>query len=109
HAGDDVALQASNGGGTHLPDVAGVLAIGLLCPTPGRVVQQVHADAPDEVGALGPGLRTDRRADALLESRVPRRAPGHRHREAGGVTERDAARPVAEPDAGKAEPRDLAA
>ena len=103
--GHDVALHAPGEGGAQLADVVRVLAVGLLGPAPGRVAEHVHAHAAVEVGADGPQLAADGLADALLEVDVPGRAPGHRHREAGGVADHDAAGPVAEREARDAEPR----
>ena len=79
-----------------------LLAVGLLGATPGRVAEQVDADAAEEVAALRPDLGADRLADPLLELRIPGRAAGHRHRERGGPADHRAARAVAEPDAGHA-------
>ena len=107
HARHHVALQAAGQRGAELADVVRVLAVGLLRPTPRRMAQHVDAHRAGEVRADGPQLPTDGVADPLLELRVPRRAASHRHREAGRVADHRAARPVAEPDAGQADPLDL--
>ncbi len=81
HARHHVALQATGERGTELADVVRILAVGLLRPAPCRVAQQVDAHRAGEVGADRSQLAADRVADALLQIEVPRRAPGHRHRE----------------------------
>ena len=107
HARHDVALQAAGQGGAELADVMRILAVGLLGPPPRRVAQHVDAHGAGQVGADRAQLATDGVTDALLEVRVPRRAPGHRHREAGRVPDHRASRSVAEPDARQADPLDL--
>ena len=86
---DHVLLESADGRRTELTDVDGILAVRLLCPTPRRVVQQVDADAADEVGALHPAFCPHCLADALFELAVPRRAARHRDGEARGRAERD--------------------
>ena len=97
-------LHAARERRAHLADVDGIFAVGFLRASPARMAQQVHADAAEQVGALDARLDADRLADALLERGIERRAARHRHREAGGGADHDAARPVAEAEAGKAEP-----
>ena len=65
--GHHVALDAPGEGGAHLADVVGVLAVGLLGPSPGGVTEHVHAHAAVEVGAHGAELLPDGVADALLQ------------------------------------------
>ena len=98
--------DAAGEGGTQLAEVVGVLAVGLLGPTPRRVAEGVHAHAAVEVGTDRAQLAADGLADALLEVDVPRRPAGHRDREAGRVADHDATGPVAEREPGDAEPGD---
>ncbi len=98
-----VALHPSGQRRAHLAEVVGVLAVGLLRPSPRRVAQGVHADPAVQVGAHGPQLAPDGIADALLEVEVPRGAAGHGDGEGGGVADHHTARPVAEGEPGDAE------
>jgi hypothetical protein len=107
HARHDVALQAPREGGSELADVVGVLAVRLLGPAPRRMTKHVDAHGASEVGPDRPQLTTDGVADPFLEVRVPGRAAGHRHREAGGVAHHGATGSVAEPDARQADSLDL--
>ena len=105
HAREHVLLHAAGERGAHLAEQVRVLAVGLLRATPRRVAQQVHADAAEVGGADGPRLEPDDAPDLLLERDVERRGARHRHGEARGVADDDAARPVGEREAGDAEPR----
>lgn len=106
HARHGVALDAPGEGGAHLADVVRVLAVGLLGPAPPRVAEHVDAHPAVQVGADRPQLAADGLADALLEVRVPRGAPGHRHREARRPVDHHAPGAVGEPDAREAQPLD---
>jgi hypothetical protein len=103
HARHHVALGAPHEGGTHLAEQVGILAEGLLRPSPGRVAQQVHAHPGEQVGAQRPALDADDVAHPLLEVGVERGAPGHGDREGGGVAHDHAAGAVAEADPREAE------
>ena len=107
-AGHDVALHAAHQGGPHLAQVVGILAKGLLGAAPGGMPQQVDAHPAKVVGAQGARFNADGVADALLQVDVPRRAAGHGHRKAGGMVHDHAAGPIAEADAGDAQPGVLA-
>ncbi len=109
HAGHHVALQAPGEGGPELAHVMGVLAVGLLGPTPRRVAQEVDAHGAGQVRPDGPQLLADGLPHPLLEDGVPGRAAGHGHREAGGVADHCPAGPVAEPDPREADPLHLGA
>ena len=85
------------------PDVVGVLAVGLLGPAPGRMAEDVDAHPPVEVGADRPELAADGLADPLLEVGVPGRAPGHAHREAGGLVDDHAPGPSEKENPGSPE------
>ncbi len=102
-AGHGVALHAAGQGGAHLAHVMGILAVGLLGPAPGRVAQDVDAHPAVQVGSHRPQLEADGLADPLLELHVPGGAPGHAHREAGGLVHHHAPRAVGEGEAGQPE------
>ncbi len=101
-----VALHAASERCAHLTHVVGVLAVGLLCPAPGGVAQDVDAHAAVEGGADRPQLPADRVADPLFEVEVPGRAAGHAHREARRPVDDDAPRSVREREARESEPFD---
>ena len=103
-AGHHVPLRAAGQRGTHGAEQDGFLAVGLLRPAPGRVPEQVDTDAAEEVSALGAHLRADGFAHPLLQSGVPGRPARHGHRKRRGPSDDRAARPVAEADAGYAQP-----
>ena len=106
HAGHHVALDAAGQRCPDLADVVRILAVGLLCPSPRRVAEHVHAHAAVEVGTDGSELAADGVADALLEVEVPRRAASHGDGEAGGAIDDDAPRAVAEREPRQPEPLD---
>ena len=88
--------------------VQGVLAIGLLSPTPARMAQQIYAHCRQPVGPEAASLPCDRSADALLQLRIPAGASGHGHRKGGGAAlQHHAARPIHEVQAAQAQPRQL--
>ncbi len=103
-AGHGVALHAPGQGRPHLADVVGVLPVGLLGPAPCRMAEDVHADPAEEVGAHGPQLLTDGLADPLLQLDVPGGAPGHAHREAGGLVDDHPPGAVGEGESGESDP-----
>ncbi len=107
-AGHDVTLHAAHQRRSHLAEMVRILAVGLLCPTPGGVTQQVDAHATEVVGTLGTRFHADGIPDALLQVHVPRGAARHRDRETGGVIHDHTARPIAEADAGDAQAQVLA-
>ncbi len=100
-AGHGVALHAPGQGGAHLAHVVGVLAVGLLGPSPGGMAQDVDAHAAVQVGAHGPQLGPDGLADPLLQVDVPGGTAGHADREAGGLVDHHTPRPVGEGESGK--------
>ncbi len=103
-AGHRVALHPPREGGAHLPDMMGILAIGLLGAPPSRVAQDVDADAPIKVGAHRPKLEADRLTDALFEVHIPGCPSGHGHGEAGGLVHHDAPGAIGEGESGHAHP-----
>ena len=103
-----MALQAARERGAELTDVMRILAVGFLCTSPGGVAEQVHAYRTREVRAECAQLQADRVADAFFEFWVPRRAARHRDRKASRVADHGTAGPVAESNAWKREPVDLA-
>jgi hypothetical protein len=105
HARHGVALHAAGERGAHLAHVMGILPVRLLCAAPAGVAKQVHADAAVERRADRTQLAPDRLADLLLERGIERGAARHAHREGRRVADDDAAGPVAEREAGDAEPR----
>jgi hypothetical protein len=106
-AGHGVALDAPGQGGTHLADVMGVLAVGLLGAPPGRMAEDVDAHTSVEVGSDSPQLPTDGLADALFEVHVPGGPPGHADGEAGGPVDDHAPRTVGEREPRQPEPLHL--
>ncbi len=106
HTGHRVLLNPPGECGTHLTDVVGVLAVGLLCSSPGGVTQQVHAHPSVEVGADRAQLRADRLADPLLEIGVPAGTAGHADREAGRPVDHHPAWAVGEREAREPEALD---
>ncbi len=103
-AGHHVALHAAHQRRAHLAQQVRVLAVGLLRAAPGRVAQQVDADAAEEVAAQRPQFAADHVADALLQLEVPRRPACHRHGKCRRPLHHDPARPVAKADAGDPQP-----
>ncbi len=71
HTREDMALETPGQRRPHLTDMVGVLAVGLLGPTPRRMPEQVHAHRAGEIGAGRTQLAPDRVADPLLEVGVP--------------------------------------
>ena len=84
-----------------LTDVKRILAVGLLGPAPGRMAEDVDADATEEIGTDGTELLSDGLADPLFQVEVPGGAAGHRDGKAGCRTDDDTARAI-----GEGEPRD---
>jgi hypothetical protein len=82
----------------HLPDSERFLSITFLTTSPARILRQVDTHSRKEVPAKSPHFAANGSADFLFKRDVKRRAPTHRHGEAGTLTHAAhyAARPVAE-------------
>ena len=82
-AGHQPRARALDCCSTHGAQQQGVLAIGLLGPSPTGGIGEVDAHAGPQVGAPGPSLHTDGTGDFALQIGIPRRGAGDRDRERG--------------------------
>ena len=95
--GDDILFLDTPGQcQPHLPLQVGVLAVAFLSPSPGRVSQQVDADAPEVVAATRPDLGTNHLADPVFQLPVKAGRPGHGNRKTGRLVHDNPSRSVGE-------------
>ncbi len=99
-AGHDVTLYPARQRGAQGAEMMRILAISFLGAAPGRVAQQVDADATEIVAPESADFASDGVADALFQRRIPGCSPRHGDRKGRSSVQNDAARPIGEADAG---------
>ena len=91
-AGWDVVLNTGNQGCAQSAELEGILSIGLLCPPPKGMAQDIDGRRQHH-GLTGRNhLVADGQAYLVFEIRVPGRSAGHGHGEHGGLAVHGAGR-----------------